>query len=65
MSEWNDKNQRSDGYSVIQLRTTNWIIRKPDKTTVLDYCPCCDKPLETLAAARKVCDAVYPQEKAP
>jgi hypothetical protein len=60
MSTW-EGNRRSDGTVIAQTFEANWVIlpARGDEP-LIDYCPCCRKPLHSPQAAMAVADAFVP-----
>lgn len=59
--QWINEFTRCDGVKIEMnpMDCDTWVVIA-DGTNSISTCPCCDKPLATLRAARMVADVVYP-----
>lgn len=61
-TDWEDC-LRVDGVEIARVALTaseEWIIVAPGRLAPITTCPCCDKPLRSQLAARRVADLVFP-----
>jgi hypothetical protein len=61
MLVWITDTRRNDGLTIQKAGVDKWTIHNGSETITL--CPCCDRPMKTLRAAKLVADAVFPNPR--
>lgn len=59
---WPSDDKRCDGLTIV-AGADGFVILPRDDSVAVDRCPCCDKALRTMKAARLVADMICPMTR--